>query len=47
MNKLTKFLISVIFTLLFCIALAVIIIGKNGFYAPDWAVKKFESEFNR
>ena len=47
MNKLTKFLISVIFTLLFCIALAVIIIGKNGFYAPDWAVKKFESEFNK
>ena len=47
MNKLTKFLISVIFTLLFCIVLAVIIIGKNGFYAPDWAVKKFESEFNK
>ena len=46
MKKLIKFFISVFFLIIFCSIFVFLIIGLKGFYAPSWALSKFEKEFN-
>ena len=46
MKKLIKFFISVFFLIIFCSFFVFLIIGLKGFYAPSWALSKFEKEFN-
>jgi len=47
MKKLIKISLSVFFFFLFCSTFAFLIIGFKGFYAPSWALSKFENEFNK
>ena len=47
MKKLIKFSVSVFFLLIFCFTFAFLIIGFKGFYAPSWALSKFENELNK